>query len=43
MTTKKNYVKPSLEVEMLQKSDLIATSGVTLGLSPVPEEEGFGD
>lgn len=46
--TKKNYEKPSLEVVMLNPSDLIATSGdmqnVTLSLDiDVLEEYGIAD
>ena len=45
---KKNYIKPSLQVVMLQQSDLIATSGdprrVTLGFDiDDPENEGYAD
>lgn len=48
MTTKKTYEKPSLQVVMLQDSDLIATSGdlqsVTLGINlDDTEEEGYAD
>lgn len=45
---KKNYTKPSLEVVMLQRSDLIATSGdlntVTLDFDfEHSEDAGFAD
>lgn len=45
---KKNYEKPSLEVVMLQQSDLITTSGdqgrMSLGLDfENSEVEGFAD
>ena len=45
---KKNYTKPSLEVVMLQRSDLIATSGdlntVTLDFDfEHSEEDGYAD
>ena len=45
---KKNYIKPSLQVVMLQQSDLIATSGdqssVSLGFDlDDPDKEGYAD
>lgn len=45
---KKNFTKPSLQVVMLQQSDLIATSGdprrVTLRFDlDDPEEAGYAD
>ena len=47
MTTKKTYEKPSLQVVMLQQSDLIATSNpqsVSLRFSLEDEEdEGYAD
>lgn len=48
MTTKKTFAKPSLQIVMLNQSDLIATSGgsqrvsLNLGLEN-PEEEGYAD
>lgn len=47
MATKKNYEKPSLQIVMLQQSDLIATSGdssrVALGLDLEDYEYGIAD
>lgn len=41
---KKNYIKPSLQVVMIQQSDLIATSRVSLAFDfDDPEEEGCAD
>lgn len=47
MTTKKTYAVPSLQIVMLNQSDLIATSGsqstsLRLDLDD-PEEEGYAD
>lgn len=48
MTMKKNYEKPSLQVLILQRSNLIATSGDTQNIRlnldiDDWEEEGFAD